>query len=105
MEKVYSGTLSKEVTERELKHQAIIRRIASEGIVLLKNDGILPLSEGSSVSVYGGGAIYTIKGGTGSGSVNNRANVSILDGLIEGGFSISNKEWLSNYVTKYEAAR
>lgn len=105
MAKKYSGTLSKDITEREIKHQNIIRRIAAEGIVLLINDGTLPLAKESTVSVYGGGALYTIKGGTGSGSVNNRNNVSILDGLRNAGFHISNDEWLSDYEKRYKEAR
>lgn len=38
-------------------------RAALEGIVLLENDGVLPLSVGK-VALYGAGADMTIKGGT-----------------------------------------
>lgn len=48
-------------------------------MVLLKNEGnLLPLEKGSKVALYGIGASKTIKGGTGSGDVNERDKVSIF---------------------------
>lgn len=101
----YPGSLSQAVTERELRGQQLARRIAAEGIVLLKNDGILPLSPGSAVALYGGGALYTVKGGTGSGDVNERNVVSIYEGMKNAGFSISNEGWLADYQQEYTQAR
>ena len=72
-----SGTRNQAESERERAHRVIARKAAAEGIVLLENNGVLPLKKGSNVALYGGGARHTIKGGTGSGSVNNRSNVSI----------------------------
>ena len=100
----FTGTRSKQPGLREEEHRKLARRAAAEGIVLLENNGILPLRAGSSVAVYGGGALYTIKGGTGSGSVNNRSNVSIAEGLENAGFEITTKDWLSSYRASYEAA-
>ena len=71
-----SGTRNQAESERERAHRVIARKAAAEGIVLLENNGVLPLKKGSKVALYGGGARHTIKGGTGSGSVNNRSNVS-----------------------------
>lgn len=67
-----SGTRNQAESERERAHRVIARKAAAEGIVLLENNGVLPLKKGSKVALYGGGARHTIKGGTGSGSVNNR---------------------------------
>lgn len=50
-------------------------------MVLLKNEGILPLKEGTKIALYGVGASRTIKGGTGSGDVNERETVSIYQGM------------------------
>ena len=62
---------------------------------------MLPLKAGSKAALYGGGARYTIKGGTGSGSVNNRNNVSIDEGLRNAGFVITTDEWLDAYDKEY----
>lgn len=74
--RTYSGTTDGKVSERELRNREIARRAAAEGTVLLKNDGVLPLSGQTPVALCGGGAVKTIKGGTGSGDVNERERPS-----------------------------
>jgi beta-glucosidase len=95
---------SDEVSELELKNAALARRAAAQGIVLLKNDGALPVAKGS-IALYGEGAQYTIKGGTGSGEVNSRHAVSIREGLEQAGFMISNIKWLDDYQSSYEEGK
>ena len=101
----YPRTLSAEESDREREHRRIARRAAAEGIVLLENDGVLPLQAGARIALYGFGARYTIKGGTGSGSVNNRSNVSIDEGLRNSGFVITTDDWLADYDRRYQEAR
>ncbi len=101
----FPGTLSPAETQREKDHRKIARRAAAEGIVLLKNEGVLPLADGDKVALYGGGARYTIKGGTGSGAVNNRSNVSIDEGLRNAGLQITTDAWLDDYDHRYQAAK
>lgn len=102
----FNGTTSKEVSERELKHTKLAREAATEGFVLLKNDNqILPIMPGQSIALYGAGAKHTIKGGTGSGDVNERASVSIYDGIKNAGYVISNERWLLAYDDIYNKAR
>lgn len=70
--------------EREELGMKISRQIASEGMVLLRNENqVLPLKEGDSVAVFGRGAAVTCFGGTGSGNVNNKRNVSFYEGMEE----------------------
>ena len=105
-EKCYSGSLTDAVSKREILHQDLARQAAEEGIVLLKNkDGLLPLDLKEKVALYGSGALYTLKGGTGSGDVNSRKTCSLLEGMVKEGFQISSRPWLDDYVRVYESAR
>ncbi|MDD3251460.1 MAG: glycoside hydrolase family 3 C-terminal domain-containing protein [Lachnospiraceae bacterium] len=64
---------------------AICRRAAAEGAVLLQNqDQVLPLPAGARVSIFGRAQIDYYKTGTGSGgSVNVPYTVNILEGMRE----------------------
>lgn len=46
------------------KNKALAFEAAAEGIVLLENDGVLPVSPGKP-ALFGAGAAYTIYGGSG----------------------------------------
>lgn len=81
----------------EQKHTNLVRRLAPEGVIMLKRDGRLPFSEPSKIAVYGSGARKTIRGGTGSGEVNVRHFVTIEEGLEKAGFVITSKDWLDAY--------
>ena len=92
----FTGTTDNTVTKRELENRKVARRAAAEGMVLLKNEGILPLKEGTKIALYGVGASRTIKGGTGSGDVNERETVSIYQGMKNGGFEITTEDWIKD---------
>ena len=102
---IYSGTREEQPSERELMHGKLARKAAAEGIVLLKNEGILPLKKDTAVALLGYGAEKTVKGGIGSGDVNNRKNISIYQGLKEAGVKIVSEDWISDYHNRYEQAR
>ncbi len=72
---------------------------------MLKNRGVLPLNPGAPVALFGAGAGRTVKGGTGSGDVNNRASVSIWQGLKEGGVPLTSEDWLADCEARYTRAR
>ena len=93
MVKILASTTD-EITQRETDHAALAGRMASECIVLLKNNGVLPIKREGSVALFGGGARHTVKGGTGSGDVNTRTNITIEQGFERAGFDITTKEWL-----------
>lgn len=104
--RLFPGTTSDAVTERETKNRKLARKAAAEGFVLLKNDEhFLPLPKGIRIGLYGAGAIKTIKGGTGSGDVNERDCVNIYQGMINAGYEVTSKKWLDDYDAQYIQAR
>ncbi len=87
-------------TKKELAHRQVALEAAREGIVLLKNNGALPVEPGY-VAMYGPGVTMTVKGGTGSGEVLARRDVTILEGMEAAGFKISTKDWIKEYEELY----
>ncbi len=83
--------------EYEAKNAEFMRKNGAECTVLLKKDGHFPLDCAGKIALYGSGARHTVKGGTGSGEVNSRYFVNIEDGLRDGGFTVTTKEWLDQY--------
>lgn len=102
---IHSGARDSQVSEREKKHGQLARILAAEGIVLLKNEGLLPLNVSVPIALLGSGAAKTVKGGIGSGDVNNRDNISIYQGMKEAGASLVSENWLKDYDECYMKAR
>ena len=100
MPRIYA-TKDPAVTKRELDHMELSRRAASECVVLLENDGALPLHSVGRIALYGSGARLTVKGGTGSGDVNSRSSVSVEQGLENAGFTVTTKAWLRRHDEHY----
>jgi len=74
----------------ELANAALSRTAATEGMVLLENQGdALPMATSGNVALFGVGAYKTVKGGTGSGAVNNRYTVTVRQGLDNAGYAVT----------------
>lgn len=96
---VRAGT-SHDITSREINNRSLARAIAAEGIVLLENDGALPLAN-KRIALFGAGARMTVKGGTGSGEVRERESTNTEKGLENAGYCIESKAWLDDFDAEY----
>lgn len=74
----------------------VARQVAGEGMVLLKNDGVLPFV-GKKLALFGVGSIDTIVCGTGSGYAFSPYKVTVMQGLLDAGIEITSCGWLEKY--------
>lgn len=102
----YFAPTTDEISKMELENMETVRKLAAECMVLLENDGTLPLKmKKGNIALYGNGARHTIKGGTGSGDVNSRTVINIEQGLEAAGFTITTKPWLDRYDKQLNKAK
>ncbi len=82
----------------------VIQKVGEEGVVMLKNDGLLPLSEDTkALNVFGWASTNPIFGGTGSGSSDASTAVGILGSLKSAGYETN--QTLTDMYTAYRADR
>jgi beta-glucosidase len=81
-------------------HSTLSRQMATEGMVLLKNDSnVLPLDKKLKVSLFGATAYMSMAGGSGSSNVNKPHIIDISRGIEDAGFSLDNN--LKQIYSKY----
>ena len=92
-----NGTLSDETNEEAAE---VAEEIMEDGIVLLKNESLLPLNETKKLNIFGWESINPAYGGAGSGGINDLSDiVSLNQGLENAGFSINQElvDFYNNY--------
>ena len=80
-------------------HAQVARRAAGESMVLLRNEGALPLKGSEKVALYGITALDFVAGGTGSGDVNKAYVVNMEDAMAQAGFTLD--KGLADYYKAY----
>lgn len=96
-----NGTITEETSAEATE---LCAEIAEEGIVLLKNENLLPLAGNSNLNVFGWGSTNPCYGGTGSGSLSDAyETTSLLQGLTNAGFVLNTE--LSDFYTAFRADR
>ena len=92
-----NGTLSDETNEEAAE---VAEEIMEDGIVLLKNESLLPLNETKKLNIFGWESINPAYGGAGSGGINDLYDiVSLNQGIENTGFSINQElvDFYNNY--------
>jgi beta-glucosidase len=81
-------------------HAKLVREATPEGLVLLENDGVLPLKGVKKVALYGVGSYDFIAGGTGSGNVNKAYVRNVAEGLRVNGLEVNAdiEKWYGQYI-------
>ena len=81
-------------------HAELVRKAAPEGMVLLENNGALPLKDVKTVALYGTGSYDFIAGGTGSGNVNKPYIRNVAEGLAVNGLEVNKniQTWYEQYI-------
>lgn len=99
---VFAAHTTDEVTEMETANSELSKKAATEGMVLLENDGVLPMAASGKVALFGKGVYNTVKGGTGSGDVNQREVTTVWEAFENAGYEITTTEYLKNAQADYE---
>ena len=81
-------------------HAELVRKATPEGMVLLENNGVLPLKDVKRVALYGTGSYDFIAGGTGSGNVNKAYIRNVAEGLEVNGLEVNQDiaKWYEQYI-------
>lgn len=95
-----TGAISEETAANSCE---VVETVANEGVLLLANDGTLPLSDVTNINVFGWASTNPVYGGTGSGSVDISTATDLLTGLANAGFAPN--EELSQFYVDYRADR
>ena len=115
----FAATTSNVVSAREKANAALAREAAAQSMVLLENKGhSLPLKKNNKkIALFGGGAVRTIRGGTGSGDPFNgglsgggdvnvnqseRYNINIYNSFKKAGYDITTAKLLEDYAVGYD---
>ena len=87
----------------ESYYASVAEQAEAEGLVLTKNDGALPLKEGSEVSLFFTGAADIAYGSTGSSAIASSSYATLRDELEEVGLSVNEELW--NFYVNGEGSR
>ena len=82
-------------------HAKLVHNATAEGLVLLENNGVLPMKDVKKVALYGTGSYDFIAGGTGSGNVNKAYVRNVADGFKANGLEVDAdiQTWYEQYIT------
>ena len=70
-----------------------VAEIVEEGIVLFENNGILPLAEGTKLSLFSHSSVDLVSGGSGSGSGSFELTKDLKEGLENAGLVVNETLW------------
>lgn len=90
--------------ETVAQSKEIVKKLGEEGLILVKNENLLPLSSDvTKLNVFGWDSTNPILGGTGSGSSDSSSAVGILQSLSDAGYETN--QTLTDMYVEYRADR
>ena len=115
----FAASTSNEVSAREIANATLAREAAAQSMLLLENrNQSLPLkADQKKIALFGGGAVRTVRGGTGSGDPFNgglsgggevhvnqseRYNINIYTSFKKAGYEITTAKLLEDYAKGYD---
>ncbi|WP_130837326.1 glycoside hydrolase family 3 protein [Lachnoclostridium sp. Marseille-P6806] len=108
------------MSEREIRCADLAYCAAAEGMVLLENNGALPIEQSGKAALFGLGAVRTVRSGTGSGDPFNgglsgggrvdvdqspRYHIHILDAFVAAGYEVTTERFLRRQAEPYDDAK
>ena len=73
--------------------EQLVAEIVEEGITLLENNGILPLAQGTKLSIFSHSSVDLVSGGSGSGSGSFELTSDLKEGLEGAGLVVNESLW------------
>jgi beta-glucosidase len=88
-------------------HARLAREAGAQGMVLLRNEGVLPVGAPAYIALLGNSSYSMITGGTGSGDVNEAYSISLMQGLKDAGLTVDDvlAESYESHIAEQEANR
>lgn len=77
----------------QAQEKELVEQISEEGIVLLKNDGALPLAKTEKLNFFSHSSVDFVYGGTGSGTADTEKCVTLKQAFEDEGYTINNDLW------------
>lgn len=71
----------------------LVSQISEEGIVLLQNDGILPLAKSEKINFFSHSSVDFVYGGTGSGTADTEKCVTLKQAFENEGYTVNKELW------------
>jgi beta-glucosidase len=94
---IHAATTDPNPNQLEIDNGHLSRDAAEQGMVLLENHPLgnkqaaLPLPRSGNIALFGAGSFSTVQGGTGSGAVNNRYLITVQEGLLNAGYTLTQR--------------
>ena len=89
----YFKTDYKDAASLKVRSEELCREVEGEGLVMLKNNGALPLPENASISCFAQGSVSLNYSASGSGAADGSSYATLKDALLSKDFWVNETLW------------